>query len=448
MRMIHKIGKFYTRIIMKNIGIFIFIGLLSVLFHEHGWYPNKDIYAISEFAYQAILPLMVAFEGGQLVGGAGGSMLALLAVSGVLAADPAIGFFCGMLMGPFSGWVWRQEERWIQNRAGASVQMLIKNLCIGVSGGILALAGFYLVAPLLSGLGTIISHGAGFLVERRLLGLLNVLIEPAKVFFLNNLVDHSILVPLGIAQVQETGSSIFFLLETNPGPGLGLLCALYYVKKNQRSEYASALLAEAVGGIHEVYFPCVLSNLWLIFPLILGGMTGTFCFQFLGAGARATVSPGSFFTILLMAGKDGMLPTAAGVCASAVVTFICSLVVLRRKKRPEAPLCEKECVPEEEENMKLMEIKRIAFVCDGGMGSSAMGAALFRRMLSRVGIEGIQVEAFAADLVPQDVDLIVCQKDFYTMLPEDLKAKAAFTVDSLVRQEEYEGLVEQLAGKP
>lgn len=443
MKKIQRVGKFYTRIIMRNIGIFIFIGLLSVIFHEQGWLPNKNIYAISQLAYQMILPFMIAYEGGQMLGGTAGGIQAVLAVSGVLVANPSVGFFCGMLMGPLAGWLWKWEERWVIGKWGASMQMLVKNLCMGLTGGVLALLGFYLLSPLLSAAARGISYGVNILVEHRMLGALNVVIEPAKVFFLNNMMEHSVLVPLGMTQAQQTGSSILFLLESNPGPGLGLLCALYYVKREKRSEYASAILAEAAGGIHEVYFSCVWSNLKLLVPLILGGVSGTLCFEILGAGAQSAVSPGSVFTILLMAGKQRTIPVLIGVCVSALVTFAGSLLLLRGKNKKEdsgMKIDRKEEIPIQ----KGKEIQYIAFVCDGGMGSSAMGAALFRRLLRQEGIADIRVEAFAADLVPAEVDLLICQKDFSRFLPEEIRDKDIYTVESLVGAEEFRGFLEQI----
>lgn len=441
MKKIRRVGKFYTRIIMRNIGIFIFIGLLSVIFHEQGWLPNKNIYAISQLAYQMVLPFMIAYEGGQMLGGTAGGIQAVLAVSGVLVANPSVGFFCGMLMGPLAGWIWKWEEEWIIRKLGPSIQMLVKNLCIGLTGGVLALLGFYLLSPLLSVVAGGISYGVNALVEHRMLGVLNVVIEPAKVFFLNNMIEHSVLVPLGMAQAQQTGSSILFLLESNPGPGFGLLSALYYVKREKRNEYASAIIAEAAGGIHEVYFSCVWSNLRLLFPLILGGVAGTLCFEILGAGAQSAVSPGSVFTILLMAGKQRTIPVLIGVCVSALVTFAGSLLLLRRKNKKEDSGTE---IDMKEEIQKQKEIQYIAFVCDGGMGSSAMGAALFRRLLKQEGITDIRVEAFAADLVPAEVDLIICQKDFFRFLPEEIRDKDIYTVESLVGTEEFRGIIEQI----
>lgn len=436
---IRKIEKFYTQVIIKNVGIFIFIGLLSVLFGAHGWIPNEGIYAVSQLVYQVILPTLLAFEGGRKLGGETGGIQAVLALAGVLSKNPSIGILSALLLGPLSGWLWNYEDKCLKRYVPPSMQMLVKNLCIGIVGGGLAILGMWVFSPAIEAITSMMYRGVQFLISHQLMGALSLVIEPAKVFFLNNTVNHGILVPLGMKQVQESGTSVLYLLETNPGPGMGVLAAFWYQKKEQRNEYGSALFAEAVGGIHEVYFPLVLSEPLLLVPVILGGITGNVFFQMFDAGLEGAVSPGSIIVILLMAGKGSVLSVLAGIFLSALVTFATALLVLRREHG--------ERKKEGAEKMVLKEsgrIERLAFVCDGGVGSSAMGAALFRRALAREGVMGIQVEAFAADLVPIDTDLIVCQKDFYRMLPETLQNREIYTVESLVRTEEYTCLIEQI----
>lgn len=445
MENLHTIGKLYTRMIMKNIGIFIFIGLLSVVTHDCGWFPNENMYAITQLVYTIVLPVLVAHEGGRITGGEKGGILAVLAVSGVLLSDVSVGILGAMLIGPLAGSLWKHEEKLIENRAKSSMQMLAKNLCIGITGSLLAAMGYYLFFPILSGLAAVIYRGVRFLAERQLTAFLGIMIEPAKVFFLNNLLNHAILVPLGMGQLKETGSSILFLLEANPGPGFGVLMAMYWKEKEKRSEYALSMAAEFAGGIHEVYFPVVLSNVWLFLPLILGGVAGNICFGLLDAGAKGAVSPGSIFILLLMAGKGALFPAAAGVALSALVSFAGSLLVLKKGRRhPTA-----ESYPEKEEmQMEVLKtekqgkISRVVFVCDGGVGSSAMGAALFRRTMAQKGMTGVQVEAFAADLIPEEAELLVCQKDFAPRLAEGARQKEVYTVESLVRAEEYAALTE------
>lgn len=440
MRKLHKIGEFYTRIIMRNVGIFIFVGLLSVVFNDHGWIPNKNMYAISQLVYEMVMPCLIAYESGRAICEKGGGPLAVLAISGILVFDAPVGILAAMTLGPLAGLVWKYEEPFLRDRISSSMQMLVRNLAMGITGGILAAAGIYLMSLALDAAASLVYQGVDFLAAHRMAALLSILVEPAKVFFLNNIMNHAVLVPLGIAQVQEAGSSVLFLIESNPGPGIGVMAALYYEKKEKRDEYISAIIAEAVGGIHEVYFPFVLSNLRLIIPLILGGMAGNLCFGMLDAGLRGVVSPGSILIILLMAGKGKAISVTAGIVVSALVAFAGSLLILQKGEMME------EKVPEAEkmETETLKKIEHIAFVCDGGVGSSAMGAALFRRNLSRSGITGVKVDAYASDLIPGDVDFIVCQKDFFRLRSRELGEREVYTVESLVKTEEYGSLIEQI----
>lgn len=454
MEKIHSVGRFYTRIIMKHIGIFIFVGMLFVVFHDHGWLPNEDIYAISQLVYVVILPAFIAYEGGRLVSGENGGILAVLVMSGMLVSESSAGILGAMIAGPFAGLLWKKEQKFLKEKAGSSMQMLAKNLALGITGAVLAVFVYYLVTPMFYLLTEAVYRGVDFLVSCQMISLAGAIIEPAKVFFLNNIVNHAVLVPLGMEQIQEAGKSVLFLLETNPGPGLGLLLALGYLEREKRTEYMAAVIAQTIGGIHEVYFPFVLSDLRLLFPLILGGIAGDFCFVLLGAGVQGTISPGSILIVLLMAGRDGILPVLAGVSVSALVTFGGCLCVKRmgRKWGEEKEVLDEAEKPErgqldmtknaagKVEKMSREKVESVAVVCEGGVGSSAMGAALFRRVLTREQIEGVHVEAYAADLVPVTVQMIVCQKDYMERLPGVLKEKEICSVESLMRTEEYERL--------
>lgn len=447
MKKLHKIGKFYTKIIMKNIGIFIFIGLLSVVCNVYGWFPNEDMYAISQFIYKSILPALIAYEGGRAVCEKGGGTLAVLILSGILLCDSSVGILGAMITGPLAGWLWKYEESFLKERMNSSMQMLVRNLALGATGSVMAALGFYVLSPMLGIFTGVIYRGVNFMLSHGMIAALSILIEPAKVFFLNNIMNHAVLVPLGIGQVQEAGQSVLFLLESNPGPGLGVMAALYCAGKDKRSEYMSMMFAEALGGIHEVYFPLVLSNLSLMIPLILGGIAGNICFGILHAGVQGAVSPGSILVILLMAGKGRVLPVFAGILVSALVSFGGSILLLNKKKKREETMREedkRERMEEKNVSEAKKKIEAVAFVCDGGVGSSAMGAALFRRTLARAQVTDVRVEVYAADMVPDNIDLIVCQRDFYRLHPEGFKNTEVCTVESLVKTEEFQELIEQI----
>lgn len=453
MKKLHKVGKFYTRIIMNNIGIFIFIGILSVIFNGHGWFPDKDMYAISQLVYKVILPAFIAYEGGRAVSGREGGVAGVLAVSGLIWSESSAELLGAMLLGPAAGYLWKKECLWIEKKFPSSMQMLGKNMMLGTTGALFSAAGIYLILPLLEQTAELFFSGAAFLTRCNMTACLSFFIEPAKVFFLNNVVNHMLLVPAGMEQIRETGSTVLFLLETNPGPGIGVILALFYMKKIRKNEAASVLAAHALGGIHEVYFPFILADLRLIPAVILGGLTGNIAFQISKAAVKGMVSPGSIFTILIMADSGCRWRVLAGILLSAAASFLCGALILKKhvdcqekysfrkisssqkKETDEKWESMLQQEPAQEGNME-NTIKKIAFVCDGGIGSSVMGAALLRRRLYSMGKTEITVEAFAADLVPENIDIIVCQRDFYKIHGSVLKNRQVHLVDSLLQTEE------------
>lgn len=453
MKKLHKVGKFYTRIIMNNIGIFIFIGILSVIFNDHGWLPDKNMYAISQLAYKVILPSFIAYEGGRSVGGKEGGIAGVLAISGVIWHESSAELLGAMLLGPAAGYLWKKECLWVEKKFPSSMQMLGKNMLLGTTGALFSAADIYLILPLLEKTTALFFSWISFLTRCNMTACLSFFIEPAKVFFLNNVVNHMMLVPAGMEQIQETGSTILFLLETNPGPGIGVILALFYAKKLHKNETASVLTAHALGGIHEVYFPFILSDLRLLPAVILGGLAGNISFHISKAAVKGMISPGSIFSILIMADSGCRWKILAGILLSAIVSFLTGILILKKpsvyekkysfQKIPSSSQKETDADPEgalqqepvQEENMR-HSVKKIAFVCDGGIGSSVMGAALLRRKLQALGKTEINVEAYAVDLVPTDIDIIICQKDFYSIHGSLLANRQVHLVDSLLQTED------------
>lgn len=452
MKLLRKTGKFYTDIIISNIGIFIFIGILSSVFQSRGWIPNEEMYAVSQLTYKYLLPSLLAYEAGKRSSGSsGGGTLGLMTAAGVLAGENDGGILGALLLGTLAGILWKKEERIFERNVSPGFQMLARNLGLAFTGLAAAFVGYGLFGPALSCVKDVLYTGVDCLTGRGLTVFLCVIVEPAKVFFLNNIVNHGILIPLGMNQVQESGESVLFLLEANPGPGLGVLLALLWAGKRKRGEYLAAAVAETAGGLHEVYFPYVLSDLRLLFPLIAGGAAGTVCFGVWNAGVQGAVSPGSVFLILLLSGRENMAGVAGGILLSAAVSFAISLLILK-KRSPEAKdtlLEEKRKVmePEKTELKKTEPIQKIVFVCDAGVGSSAMGAAILRRLLRQRGTGEITVEACASDMLPDETDLIVCQKEIRRLLPDGIPEEKFYLVESFVDPAEYDNLVSLVSGE-
>lgn len=460
-KLFHRAGNFYKSIMMKYIGIFIFTGILFVVFNKHGWFPNQDIYAISQLVYDIVLPCLIGYGVGSAISTESGGMTALLGTIGVVAANSEVGLFGAMVMGALGGFLCKRYFDTFMKRVKPGMHMLVKNLITAILGTVLTLTGFYLVTPALLLITREISGVINYLMVHKLIVCSHILTEPAKVLFLNNSVNHGVLVPLGLQQLQETGSSILFLIETNPGPGFGILTALYVMSREKREQYLTGMLVQAIGGIHEVYFPFVLSNIWLLTAAICGGMAGTFCFLTIDAGVNGVASPGSVITILLMAGKDSALGVLAGIIISAAVSFAVSILILyiQNQKKSRAGVQEtiietehkehvmvrealKGNMPEEEQ--KMSRIHKIGFVCDAGVGSSVMGAALLRKKLAGGMVKDVEVQAFAADQIEPGMDLLVCQKDFLDLFPGEAKRKEIYVVDHFLNSGNYEKLVQLL----
>lgn len=446
-KLLHRAGNVYKSIIMKYIGIFIFVGILSVVFNDHGWFPNGDIYAISQLVYWWLLPCMLGYSIGNAVMPEGGGIVAVLATVGIVAAEPQVGMFGAMIAGPAGGYICKPIVPRVLKAVKPGLQMLIKNMLLAMLGTGLTLMAYYRLSPVLLIVRDGLSAMMDYLIAEKLIILSSILIEPAKILFLNNSINFGILFPMAMQQVQETGSSVLFLLETNPGPGFGVLAALYFMRRERREQYAASMFVQGLGGIHEVYFPFVLSNLWLLSALILGGLAGNFCFLIMHAGLQGVVSPGSVLTIVLMAGKSAVTGVVTGILVSALVSFGVGLFILKMQMKYAGKECAKTELPKEEETEKwgfMRPIRRIGFVCDAGVGSSVMGASLLRRKLHQQQIAEMEVQAYAADQIDEGLDMIVCQKDFVCLLPEMGKACELYTMDHFLNTENYNQLLEIL----
>lgn len=462
---IHKFGKFYSNIMINMIGIFIFVGILSVIFGDYGWAPNENIYAISQFVYSYVIPALIAYAAGNHMGqiyekrpdvpktgiNHAGGAIAVMAAAGIMIADKNCAILGAMILGPICGLLWKHVLEPLTRKAVQGMEMLTRNLVAAVVGAAFSIAAYYVLTPMLSAVTHVIMMGVDWLIAHKLICLTSILIEPAKVFFLNNSIHHGILLPLAMQQAEQSGSSMLFLLETNPGPGLGVLFALWLSNRKKRKEYAAYMFVECIGGIHEIYFPEVLANLWLLLALIPGGMAGTLCMSVFHVASAGLVSPGSILTVLFMSGHH-VLATLFAVAISTAVSCAIAFFILKRQGKwcTEAAISAQEEKKEEVQEKRQMlekgqmqEIK-IGFICDAGVGSSAMGAALFRRKLKEEGMDGITAEAYAVDQIPEDLTIGVCQRAFLEILQKESNLSNIVTMESLLNQTEHLALIEKL----
>lgn len=452
---VQKFGRALSAMVMPNIGAFIAWGLITALFMEKGWAPNAKLAVVITPMSQVLLPLLIAYTGGKNVWGERGGVIGAIATIGVIAGSDIPMFIGAMIMGPLAAWILKKFDQAIDGKVKAGFEMLINNFSLGIIGAILCCIGTVGIAPLVSMLNKVMAAGVGVFVRHGLLPLASIIIEPAKVLFLNNAINHGILSPMGIQQVEEAGKSIFFLLEANPGPGLGVLLAYCLVGKGSaKSSAPGAAIIHFFGGIHEIYFPYILMNPLLLIATILGGASGVLTFTLLNVGLTAPSSPGSILALLMMCERHSYVGLILGVLISAAVSFVVAMFILKLAGKDDASL---EDAQAQKDSMKQQAkgqaqsapkaagaVKKIAFACDAGMGSSAMGASVLKKKLSEAGIKGIEVIHTPVSSIPKDVQIVVTHQELGERAAHSNPDAQLVLITNFLGAPEYDQVVEQL----
>jgi mannitol-specific phosphotransferase system IIC component len=319
---IQRLGAFLAGMIMPNIAAFIAWGLITALFIPTGWLPNAKLAVLVDPIIKILLPVLIGYTGGRIVHGQRGAVVGAVATIGVVMAAEQPMLLGAMIVGPLSAYLLKWVDRFTAERTRAGFEMLVDNFTAGILGGGMAVVGIYAIGPVVRSITTAAGHGVDYLVSHDLLPIASLIIEPGKVLFLNNAINHGVLAPLGVAQAAQHGKSILFMLESNPGPGLGLLLAyLLFGPRSLRPSVPAAIIIQFLGGIHEIYFPYVLMKPRLILATILGGAAGIVVFLITGAGLVATPSPGSIFAYAAVTPKGGWFGVFTGVFIAALVSF-------------------------------------------------------------------------------------------------------------------------------
>jgi PTS system mannitol-specific IIC component len=326
---VQRIGGYLAAMVMPNIGAFIAWGLITALFIPTGWLPDKQFGALVDPTINVLLPVLIGYTGGRMVHGQRGAVVGAVATIGVVVGAGIPMFLGAMIMGPLTAYVLKRVDEVIQDRTKAGFEMLVDNFTAGIVGGAAAVFGTWAVGPLVRHVTDVAGNGVEWLIHHHLLPLASVLIEPAKVLFLNNAVNHGVLGPLGVADAVKHGKSIMFMLESNPGPGLGVLLAyLLFGPKQLRPSVPAAIVIQFLGGIHEIYFPYILMKPRLILASMAGGAAGIGTFMITHAGLVATPSPGSIFAYAAETPRGGYLGVFAGIVVAAAVSFVVASVLL------------------------------------------------------------------------------------------------------------------------
>lgn len=421
---VQKFGKFLSAMVMPNIGAFIAWGFITALFIADGWIPNAKLASIQPYMLTFLLPVLIAYTGGKQVGGDRGGVMGAIAVMGCIAgvggSDGQPMLMGAMVMGPFAGWVIKKFDQAMDGHMPAGFEMLINNFSVGILGMIVAIIGYFLIGPFMSGVLAVLTAGVNILVKAKLLPLVAIFIEPAKVLFLNNAINHGIFTPIGIEQAKIAGKSIMYMLEANPGPGLGVLLAYAIFSKDKvtKSSAPGAIIIHFFGGIHEIYFPYVLMNPVVIIAPIVGNICAITFFTLTGCGLVGPSSPGSIIAYLSMSPKSQMPLTILGVLIATGVSFLIASPIIRMSNGKSLEDAQDDMAAKKAESKGISvdagekkeagEVKKIIFACDAGMGSSAMGATKFRNRVKALRPD-LTVKNTSVDNIPADCDIAVVQ---------------------------------------
>lgn len=447
---VQSFGRFLSGMVMPNIGAFIAWGIATALFIPTGWLPNEELAKLISPMLTYLLPLLIGYSGGKLVAGERGGIIGAITTAGVIVGTTIPMFIGAMIAGPVAGYVIKKFDKVINGKVKSGFEMLINNFSIGILGIILAIVFFKAIGPLVQVANEFLGNGVNTLVKLGLLPMTSILVEPAKVLFLNNAINHGVFSPLGIQQISETGKSIFFLIEANPGPGLGVLLAYIFFSKGSSKESASgAAIIHFFGGIHEIYFPYILMKPFLIIAVIFGGMAGVFTNVVLNSGLIAPPSPGSVFAIMALAPKGGLLKVLASIVVATVVSFVISSIIIKSSK-DELGLEEAQKKMKDLKNSKANKfditkdgISKIVVACDAGMGSSAMGASVLRKKVNEAGLN-IEVTNCSISNLTEDIDIVITHKDLTPRAKTVVSQPLHLSIDNFMNGSFYDELVEKL----
>lgn len=419
---IQRFGGFLASMIMPNIGAFIAWGLVAALFISSGWIPDENLVTLSDPMLNYLLPLLIGYTGGRTVHGTRGAVVGAIATMGVIVGADIPMFLGAMVMGPLAAWLLKRIDGFLDARVPSGFEMLVDNFSLGILGLVLAILGHEGVGPLVDLFMGWMAAGVNALIGHHMLPLASVLVEPAKVLFLNNAINHGILTPLGTEQVRTAGQSILFMVESNPGPGLGLLLAYWaFGSRRIRQSVPGAVIIHLFGGIHEIFFPYVLMKPKTILATMAGAMSGLAVGTLLGAGLSGPASPGSIIAWFLMCPRTGYLPMIIDFLVATAVSFLVASALVRPDRRRDDAADAAEQAQEARAaaaagadreavgtgDFDAAALTRLVVACDAGMGSSVMVASTMKKRLAPYGVEVVHTPI---DQIPDDATVVLTQE--------------------------------------
>lgn len=439
---VQKIGSFISSMIIPNIGAFIAWGFIEAIFSPTGWFPNERISTLIDPLKNYLLPLLVGYTGGKVTGGARGGIVAAIATIGVICGANIPMILGAIIIGPVSGYLIKKLDIKLKDKIPYGFEMLVNNFSLAFMGIILAIIGLVIIGPSIIIVDKIMNKGVYFIIRNGLLPLLAIFIEPIKVLFLNNVMNHGIINIIAMDQITEYGKSILYLLEANPGPGLGVILSYYIYSKGVMKQFVpSAAIIQFFGGIHEIYFPYILLNPQLLIAAIIGNAVSIMIFLIFNTGLISLASPGSIFSIMMLSYKGDILKNLLGVFGGAIVSFFIATILLKRKYRKNVDININK-KNKNELNFDIKSIKKIVFACDVGMGSSAMGARNFINKIKGFKLD-IEVINSSISNIPSDSDIIITHKGLLGGIKKDINKSKIICIENFLEDDTLELLYEK-----
>ncbi len=449
---VQSFGRFLSGMVMPNIGAFLAWGLITALFIPTGWLPNESLAALVGPMITYLLPLLIGYTGGKMVGGERGAVAGAITTMGVIVGAGIPMFLGAMIVGPLAGLAIKKFDEQVHGKIKPGFEMLVNTFSLGIIAMLTALISFVLISPVVASITAALGAGVGWIVDMSLLPLVSIIVEPAKILFLNNAINHGVFTPLGAEQAARLGSSIYFLIETNPGPGLGILLAYMVVGKGtaQKSAYGASII-HFFGGIHEIYFPYILMKPRLIIAVIAGGMVGVGFNMVTGNALVGPPSPGSVFALALMSTKGmGIVLTLSSIAVSALTSFLIGAIIIRKdasesddlEAATAAVAASKSAAKGQAVPVAAGNVRSIVVACDAGMGSSAMGATVLRGKVNDAGLDIVVTNAAINDL--KDADIVITQSELTDRAKEKLPSAQHLSIDNFMDASFYDELVAKL----
>lgn len=461
---VQKMGGFLSGMVMPNIGALIAWGIVTALFLETGYFPNEKLAELISPTLTYLIPILFGYTGGYNVYGRRGAVAGTVATIGVVVGADVTMMIGGMIMGPLGAWIIKQVDKALDGHVKPGMEMLVDNFSMGIVGAIMMIAGYAIVTPIFAGITNILTVGVNFMISHNILPFTEVFVVPGQVLFLNNAINHGIFTPLAIEQASETGKSILYLVEANGGMWAGLVLAFAVFGKGMAKKSApGAAIIQIIGGIGEVSFPYALIKPITILGPILGGIAALFWFQIMDGGAVAAVSPGSLIALIIMSPKGKVFVNVGGYAIATAVSFVVTAFFLKRDKTPDeeeqevqgidmsqfveshsAPGEEKEQAAPSAANAEKRKIEKIAFACDAGMGSSAMGASMLKTQLNKAGLY-LDVSHVSIHQIPEDIDVVVTNTNLLEAAKKEAPAGIPIIeIKEFLNADEHKAIVQQI----